>query len=748
MINRMALIWKFPLIGLTFFFWFFAAKACGPYRCQSYFYTIDQDFPGLGNYGRQLDFSLQDFKRGRLGVLVPHLSLVKLWTAYRYLTNNPLSLSEQSALETVDAQVSPEGEEMQKLINTSDETSLNPPQEQSLSQDTEKVAWQKNVEKILTIKENYISSFSSLKITQGEQTKYIHFENCHEDAFRFANHHLDDLIKHGGQVSSEAIKTWVYNQRIVFNNCTPSNPSPVLPPPPAAGSLSSMLDDYRYQVASSYFYAADYGKSAALFHEQANTLNSLYRHVSAYLVLRSHYRNYLLKGAPGEIFLKAYDQYAPLLADSPYEKEALKLFQALTTRMDPVKELKKLSDRLLTSQNKKDRTEDLFNLVHLYRTQESFFHGTDFLDWIRVLRHPEAFSEAYEHWRKNKTLPWLIACITKLKALSHAPQDLLEAAQNTPLESPAYLTIQYHLAQHLSTIHPDHAATLIDRILELKTLSIAEKNRFSTLRAFLAKDENAFISHILQQPLMTTCLKKPDVPLDFRETFVPLLNSLPITVFSDLSRANHIPLWLKKRFLTVAFTRATLLKRQDEATQSLSELIPMIPSLAPLHKLLLEEQNPLRKHFIGLLIIAKFPVMTLVSYPAYWRIGLEGKEDVDRTSGLHDHWWSSSDLQQEYMRAPFLKERDHLKAQEEWSDLQHLLPQGMTDYFSTQTLKWHQNMPLDPLLPEMMHLCVRMSRHAHDEKIPKSSYDVFQRLHRHFKENSFAKKTPYHYYQP
>jgi hypothetical protein len=72
-----------------------------------------------------------------------------------------------------------------------------------------------------------------------------------------------------------------------------------------------------------------------------------------------------------------------------------------------------------------------------------------------------------------------------------------------------------------------------------------------------------------------------------------------------------------------------------------------------------------------------------------------------------------------------------------------------TDYFCKRTIAWFNENPKDPLLPEMMHRCIQVSRynkHYDASSNLESSYTVFKLLHKHFKNSEYAKKTPFHYY--
>lgn len=718
---------------------------CGPQQCESYFFNNPQGYTNFDITGLELDVPFSNFSEGRMGIMRPGMSLLYLLAAYREWGDLPLSRDEYAVLEKATQKLLYSEKSFNEILEGRP-TSSTPLEQAIQSAENEATGyelWSKAASRVPGLEvPRFISTSKSIVTHKNGVETYRYFENCSNDAFAKAASTLNTMVDSYG-ASHPAVLRWTLNQSRVYENCGDESKEIVLPNPLPQGASREEVHHYNYQVASSYFYALDFNKSSEHFESIAMDPEAPDQALAAYLVVRSRYRAVVVLEESVAPFFEAVKTFSSLAGNSAYEGEIQKLIGHIQVIKDPAKALLELSHAL---EGKCGALTDLQlnDLLYLYKTKEKFFKGSDFLDWLVAYRDPKGFERAYETWKKTKTVAWLIAALENVEANKPLPSDLVDTARLIPENSKAYLTVRFLLARYYTKQSPEEALNIINEVIKLPQAHSAH-NRFLDLRSQVATTFDTFYHSVLQRPLMNTCLNIPSVLLDFSDESAKTMHQLPINRLQDIRRHKNTPEWLKEQTQSVLFVRCLLLGKIQEAEQWLGELSQNNQAFKALYESLRMEKSRERKTLLMHLVLLRFPGLTLLPYPSHWRDSIRNEPGaIDRESGLRQNWWHDSDVMVPYKAQRFLDMNEQKKAKVQWEKLQGILKNGLTDYVCQMVLRYAESSPQEEILPELMHLCVRLSRF--DTIAPLSSFKVFKVLHGRYKYTEFAKKTPYHYY--
>jgi hypothetical protein len=718
---------------------------CGPQRCESYFFNKPWGYANLELTGLELDIPFSAFSDRNMGIMRPGMSVLYLLAAYREWGGRPLSRDEYARLEQAAHRYLYNEKPFNDILEGRRVSST--PMEQAIENaenaPTGYETWHKAASKVPGSKvPRFISTSKSIVSSKDGIETYRYFENCTNDAFSKAASTLNAMVDSYG-VSHPGVLRWVLNQNRVYENCGDENKEIILPNALPESASHEEIHHYNYQVASSYFYALNFSKSAQLFEAIARDPEAPDQALAAYLVVRAHYRSIIVQKGQAAPFFEAVKTFSARIGKSAYAEELQKLIMHVKVIENPAKALLELS-HALEGQRGALVAQQLNDLVYLYKTREDLFKGADFIDWLQTYRDPKGFERAYKTWQEKKTLAWLIAALEIIPASASLPSDLLEAARLVSINSKAHLTVRFLLARYYAKQSPQDSLNIINEVLK-STQPQSAHNRFLDLRTQVADSFETFYESVLQRPLMNTCMYEPKVSLDFSEESSKTMHQLPTSRLKEIMHHKNTPHWFKRQTQSVLFVRSLLLGKTQEAEQHLKELSQNNQAFKFLYESLRMENNSERKTLLMHLALLRFPGLTLLPYPSYWRDSENDHPDViDRESGFRQNWWHDAEMSVAYKAPRFLDKQEQEKAKAEWEQLQSVLRNGLTDYMCQKTLRWAESMPGEALLPELMHLCVRLSRF--DTVAPLSSLQVFKVLHGRYKNTEFSKMTPYHYY--
>ncbi len=459
--------------------------ACGFHRDIPIFYSRDSgqlqnndEYKGYGDV-RQPYIPLKEYVGGNIGVVRPQYGSVYLWIAYRHLTQKAFSNADMDFLLNVNMGERP------RHVTWGEE-------------------WTKESNKIL--EQEYGAPNQYAAVTQKvprKRSKFVSFENCAEDAFRYALERLKTLkTKHSDK--SPVVINWIKAQQKVFENCSVISQVPVLPEVVSKDASIEEKYEYAYQVASCYFYVMDYVKSAQLFDEIANDSTSPYKDISVYLIMRSHHRNMIYKHEmpqaepathqtpvieqpkpwytawykavlsylafthhkntaievkekvfvdPEKAFLDAYKKWQPRIAHNPYKEDIEGLYNAVQMRTTPDAVIKYIGGKLIDSSCPVSK-HLLTEFDYLVRARSDELAGSkkldnEFFEWRRLFRAKNSYKEAYEYWKQNQSPLWLVVVLEKIPVDAPELTEVLAAAEKIEKSSPAYMTVSYQRAKLL-----------------------------------------------------------------------------------------------------------------------------------------------------------------------------------------------------------------------------------------------------------------------------------------------------------
>ncbi|MDP4725475.1 MAG: hypothetical protein NWS47_04220 [Alphaproteobacteria bacterium] len=792
------------LVGIFLVEQFFCVShlhACGFHRDIPIFYSRDsgqqQTNGGYKGYGdiRHPYIPLKEYAAGNLGVVRPQYGYIYLWISYRYLIGKPLSKADIDLLLNV------------SRIDKKTRIAWNK-------------EWTKEANRVLDQEHAIPDQYTSVtRQTSRKSSNFMSFENCVNDAFRFALARLDILRKKHADKSPVVIN-WIKAQQKVFENCSAASQNPILPEVLPIKAGIEEKHEYVYQIASSYFYAMDYEKSARLFEKITQDLTSPYKDIAAYLVMRSHYRNLIYRyekpQAPSEstqvnmeeesnpwykiwyetllnhmpffnkqstpiphvekikngvnseekLFFETYAKLLRKIKQNPYREVIEGLYNAVQMMMQPNVVIKAIGDKLVDASCPLSK-HLLDDFDYLVRTRPELAGSSpldnEFFEWRRLLRVKDGYKESYAYWKQKQSPLWLVAVLEKIPVEAPELKEVLMDAEKVEKGSSAYETVSYQRARLLIAIGDVvKGNALIDKILA-DPIVLSTRNRFLDLR--IATSYPEFLQNILQKPVDPqdrSLLPVYDVEhklakkteLDFDWEHFDNVQKAPVSIFLNAAAKKEFPDWLKENLLMAAFSRSVILGAEKYAVETAQQLRIIQPKLVESLELYLNEKDLKRRSFIGNLVILQYPKISIFVNPHSWRsIRNDQYLDLhafDTKSGFRDQWWKDNVLKRcaEKPDVNFLSAEDQKAVSYELNALTEKLS-NKTDYFCKVAIAWFSKNPKDPLLPEMMHRCIQMSRYNkhYDAKSDlESSYRVFKLLHKHFKDDVYAKKTPFHYY--
>jgi len=779
-------------------------SSCGFHRDSPLFYSNDtqQSHDWLEDLHPYVP--LKEYTEGNIGVVRPQYGYIYLWIAYRYLTEKPLSTTDIEFLLNVN--------------NTQKKPGL-----------CGANAWAKESNRILAQEDLTPNQYATVMQKTHQKVASFHsFENCCDGAFHYALERLKNVTTQHAY-NSPFVMRWVKAQQQVFQNCSVASQSPILPADLPKDASIEEKNEHAYQVASSYFYAMEYEKSAGLFEVIAQDSTSPYKYIAVYLVLRSYYRNLIHKhqgppptpsspdenteqktnswyasiynyvqkhlpfinrkhtavetqndaANPEKLFLDAYRKLSARIDKNPYKEDIEGLHDGVQMRTHPKTVIKAVGDKLVdTSYSLSGHLLQDFDYVVRARPELTGQEKLDneFFEWRRLFRAKDSYREAYAYWKKDFSPLWLVVVLEKIPVNAPELNDVLAAAETIKKGSPSFVTVSYQRAKLLIQAGAvTKGNEIIDSMLT-ETIPLSTRNRFLDLK--VTTDYHSFLRTILQKPVFkpseydyfydlgqfldsfssfvkNNLLSVKEYDLDFSWAHFDAVQKAPVSSLLSAGSQKEFPTWLKQSLLMAAFSRSVLLDMYNEAIKSAEQMRVVQPELKESLDLFLGENDPKRRSLIGHLIILRYPKVSIFVNPHSWRVAWNGDSlnvhEFDIKSGFKDQWWKDQELKKcaSSSMVNFQSTDDQHAASHELKALSEKI-NDKTDYFCMRTLAWFNENPKDPLLPEMMHRCVAMSRynkHYEGRENLESSYTVFKLLHKHFKQNEYTKKTPFHYYR-
>jgi hypothetical protein len=655
--------------------------------------AVRMELPGCGPFLPKALFTLShqperpdtEFARGRLGVLLPGYTRDYLIVAYRYLAG--VGLNDAARSELFPPPLAPE-QRWQPRRNP----------------------WLEARNQVPGVKP--VASLDVYRTVQSPNTFEI-YPNCGDDALRAAATTLARLTrKHG--VGSLEVKEWIGAQDQVFTNCSAG---PAIPAPTGA-------PDRAYQVAAAKFYARQFDAAREDFDAIAQDPASPWRGIAPYLVARCLIRKGDFDAAQQQLEGVAND---PALAE--WHGAARRLMGYVRAKAHPIERLHELAAAVVRPDSPtlaRDSVDYHFLLDHLEKAPLD----DDITDWILTFQSGTA-AHAVESWRATRSVPWLVAALTKVEAGDDAVADLLVAVREVKPDSPAYATVAFHAAR-LSA--PDESRRIADAALGTP-LPVSARNLFRAERMRAATGFDDFLRFAARTAVgVENDQEEPDAGsgryIDADAARI-LNRHVPLSLLKRASERALLPESVRRDLREVVWVRSVLLAAQPPDPEDVLRLL----------------RSPGLKPYVDAGLGRSIQETGKIeSFRDNWWCAI----------GTEDHWFydyprrieMSDALARLYGKsgpaAPFLSAAEQAEAGEQWERLKSV--PTAPNWLASQVLDWAGRKPDDARLPEALHLAVRATRYGcADQRSGEYSKRAFEQLHRRFPASEWAKKTPYWY---
>lgn len=735
-----------------------SALACGPFFLTPIFV-----------FDSRLE-NTEDFARGNIGIIQPTYYRSVLLVAYRTLNKLPFSAYEQKEL-LRDWQAEYEFVDNNEPIRTAAVTN-----------------WLAARKKVLAT-----GTAPEISTDRSFNNGYGVFLNCNASAFDNATKTLAARIAEHG-LTDKNVNQWVQAQDQVFAN------SNTIPDDAKADAPAWVKNDRDYQIAAAYFYATDYDEAEKRFAAIAQNKSSPWHDTAVYLLSRVALRRASAVLSDDSLdaqkqqaralvyYQQAEKQLNSLLADprlAQFHDSAQQLINLVTFRTNPEKLHDTLAKKLLaTTENehfyqdltdyrwildKVTASDDAVNLRQKLRQQ------SDLTDWIFTLQSDEkdAFAHAVEKWRTTKNEAWLVASLIKAAKDSPNLAGLMTASQAVARTSPAFLTVNYHLARlQIAQGQTDEPRKMIDSILSDKSLqlSVSTTNQLLSERLLLAQNLDEFVQfsqrHAAAFGFNGSDSERVDlavIPKEGDDVYksqriwlsrslfdtdaTGIMNTLmPLSLLEKLAQHPDLPAYLKPKVIVSAWTRAVVLNEEKTALELAPDTMNCIPELKQSMPAFIEAKDPKIRLFEADWIMLNNPAMRpVVDY------GLERETGFSDMDDYRDNWWcnfkqadTSGNGDTPQLIAPvFLSPAALAEATAENATIAKQATSG-SNYLATKAAEWATQIPTEKRLPNALYLAVKATRYGcqncETEKVSKAAFDI---LKTRFGNTPWKKKTPY-----
>lgn len=725
--------------------------ACGPFTLEPIFtFTVHPEYP------------LESYARGEIGVVQPTFARSYLYVVYRYLTGADFSAAAQKAL----VQVWRERLELTWAADGSDWIET----------------WVKARAKVPGVSEPPKIDVYRNREKPNEYETYL---NCQKDTFETAATTLQARIDRFG-AESTIVRGWVEAQDTVFANCSGGHAIPSGAPSDADLLVKA---DRTYQVAAANFYSGNFLEARNLFASIESDSNSPWQSSAPYLVARTLVRQASLGPAEGRngALAEAEQKLEAILQSSKLESShaaARRLLSVVRLRLYPEKRLHELAMSLLQANNE-NLKQDLWDYTLLL---DSFLgedesepkeipaqlRSEELTDWLVTFQSssPTADSHALEEWRSKATMPWLLAALAKAKPDQPQTAELLAAAGKIKPGSPLFPSASFHsIRLRMKTGSTAEARKMLDELLgkQRKYFGASGINLLLGLRMLAADSLDDFLLQAQRLPagaswnddgreVPAPSSEQPDEAraLEGKTLFdldaTKVLNrKFPLSLLSEAAKSTVLPTHLRRDVAQATWLRAVLLEDLHTADSLAPVLKQLYPQLGPFLDAFQSAKSSDAKRFAAVYTWLKFPGLEPTIDSGFGRETELVEQDIYR-----DNWWcgaafpgaaattGENSSRQEVLEflPPFLTETETARGDREF---QSLAAFGAAPNFLCQkVIQWAARNPVDPRVPEALHLAVKSTRYGcTDKQTAKWSKAAFDLLHKRYPKSEWTKRTPY-----
>lgn len=748
------------LLSLTILFSLFiqSVTACGPF-------TVDPLF----SFTRHADYPLQDYAKGKIGIVPSSYGRMSLFVFYRELNNLPLSAKEQAQFEQA----------LKQRIGIHIPDSADEQPESSAPKNNAIEQWKSSRAKVF-------AGDPKLETEKRLPDDYFTYTSCLDDAFLTASKTLEARI--AKNKINDDVKEWLNGQDAVFANCGDGGK---VPANVAENAPEWLKQDRAYQIAAALLYSGKNAEARAEFQKISLDSSSVWKNTANFVVARTYIREASLledndqnKTQKTELYQKAETNLMEILADNSmkeFHASANRLLGLVGFRAKPREQRRKLAETLVQKGENHNFYNDLIDYVWLldkvdaeasetglqretkeaekagkepgydYKLKRQDISnaelGADLTDWLFTYQAADGFAHSYDKWKQNKSLAWLVTALSQAKKDSANVAEILSEADKIKADSPAFATLRYHQIRLLTEM--DKRAEAKQKLVEVSAnfnkFPRSTQNDFTSQKMQLAEnledylkfaqrqaatfvwsdDANEEGDDLKDQKEMQVWKNRTMFDLDSVSQFN---QKMPLSVLRQAALSPNLPNHLKKFLVIAVWTRAFVLGNQAVV----AEFTPLMTKFAPEYKVAAttSETN-------SLLGILRNPAIQI-----YVPFGTgRGETETNSIDSIRGNWWCLE--KNEKVEYPnFLSAAQKTESEVEQKKIAAL---GDSSTFLARTAVEFANKNMtNPNTPEILHLAVRSTRYgckdANTLRFSKAAFDI---LHKRFPRNEWTKKTPY-----
>jgi hypothetical protein len=700
---------------------------------------------------------LQAYAGGKLGIVMPSYWRVYQFLAYRALTGHPLAQGELAQLGVRGYSVGPAAGGY----------------DYAYSEEKNGVgAW-------LAARAS-VRGAAAVKVgVDTDMGDYTMVVNCPADAFDRASKTLAQRIEQGGQ---QWAAVWLAAQDAVFANCSPQLPqmrggggAPVarpltLPAAAPAKAPAWLLKDLAYQRAAAHFYAGRFDEARAGFTEIAADKASPWQPLGRYLAARALIRsaaavpNAVLAPTDARVRERLTQARGEMTAIAPDYAPARRLISWIDVRLRPDERRRELSAALavdVLGPASVQMLADYLVLMDKLEPSGLLAAADPMTAWIGAMqanaveqvgrgdeaasaqRRLAALAGARAQWDKRHEAAWLVALLTNARKGDLKPAET-KAAAAVKADSPAYVTLQYHLARlALADGRVKEADATVSALLD-KPQPVSTRNRLLRLKMVSAAGADAALAAAARIPAeaggeaaVAEGAKAAAAPQFDEDLRAHLEQHLPLALLVQLKP--KLAASEQAATADLAWTRAVLLGQYAVADALTDEVARERATTRPLYARYKAAATPAAKREAALLILSNTPELTphvngagADNAGAYWSC-------ESRVSG--------DDGMDQAMPA-FVTAAERAQVDKEATQLRALPKRS--SYLIPLMIDWASRNKADPEAPKALHFLVASTRFecgagAREAKPRNYSKEAFDFLHKQFPKSEWTAKTKYYY---
>ncbi|MBF0285331.1 MAG: hypothetical protein HQL51_12840 [Magnetococcales bacterium] len=665
--------------------------------------------------------------------------------------------------------------------------------------------------------------------------KYRAYDNdvvdpiCFDDAYRTATTTLNQRIARKGADHPE-VREWLRGQDQVFANCEGSGRIPEL----LTNASEDLKADRAYQRAAALYYQNRLDEALVAFREIAADPASPWHRLAVYLQARTLVQQALACLQEARVHFeirrdmndwrheppmplpdaarRRMEEARRILFDLLKDPEQTELYRAarlminrIDVQLNPVEQADALERRLLAQKLSDEAPIELEDFIILMGRGKnpsclgqwmSLFVSKEYDHDIEAMveRRPTS-EEVLNRWRRDKTLPWLVAALVITKVGDAWLPEIVAAAEQISDDSPAALTLGWHRARLLiQQNRPSEARNLLDHLLALKNMDQISRNLLTAARMTTARSLTEWLKDaprtLIYIDFIEGWSEKADAPItdsrwskvDWRKELlkrkelhspnpryfdedasISLNRDFPLDRLVEIVRHNSFEAHLRRDLALGAWTRAVILERYDAVNRLAPEMKRHFPELAEPIDRLTQTTDDKERNFLAAYLALKMP-----GGRPFFDSGFGYLYSPDKIGSNGGRWWSGPRKKREQdgwieemfrrnhkdllcnscgphgltVDPPALlttEERQQAKRENErLSNTPGILAWGGARIFA-----WEKEHRRDPLLPEALHHLTKCGRYSF--QTGDASRIAWKLLHDHYPKTSWAKKTPYWY---